>query len=500
MKKETRAQRRVDSAYAWGLWPTVTAHAPIIFLVPYLNIATGTPIAVLGLIATLARIYDAAFDPVMGIISDHTRSRLGRRKLWVLVGGIGMFVVTAAAAAALRHPPERVSTFWFAAGLLTFFTFWTTFNTPYMAHAGEITTDYNRRSRMNLQQGLMSMVTGVAIYLIPYLLVDPGTVALRTPIADALSSTGVLPGVADWLRTAGHKGTANFGRVMLVLAWITLITMPVVIWRYMRYVPEVPSLFRPRHGATLTALRNPVFSVFCFGYLLLIAGYMGRLSLFPFVVSYATGGHYSFLLLMLIQGVSGIVATPLWSRIFMRVERVQAIMIAAVVEATGLICLSLTGEHTAFMSLIAFALIGLPGGTLYLLSYVIAGDAADYAHFKHGADNRGVYVSIISMIVKLGSVFSVAGLWIAGLIGFNPAAGVTAHDITTLKTMGLYVPAVLILIGGMIMMTFPINRARHRVIQTRLDRRKLAAAIIAPETPSLAATLPPVIAQPEFQR
>ena len=499
-EKETRAQRRVDNAYAWGLWPTITAHAPTIFLMPYLNIATGTPIAVLGLIATLSRIYDAAFDPLMGVISDRTRSRFGRRKPWVLIGSIGVFLTVLAGALVLRHPPQRVSTFWLAAILLTFFTAWTSFYIPYMAHAGEITTDYNRRSRINLLQGLIHIVTGLAIYLIPYLLVDPGTLFLRVPIADALSAQGVLPGVADWLRFPAKAGLANYGRVILVLAWITVITLPIIIWRYLRYVPEEPRLFRPRQGSPLTALRNPVFSVFCLGYLLLIAGYMGRLSLFPFVTTYANGGHYSFLLLMLIQGVSGIVTIPLWSRILMRVERVQALMIAAAVEAAGLLCLSLAGEGTAYMSLVAFALIGLPGGTLYLLPYTVAVDAADYAQFKHGIENRGVYISIISMIVKLGSVFSVAGLWIAGLIGFNPATGVTPHDITTLKTMGLYVPAALILIGAAIMMTFPVTRSRHRAIQTRLDRRKRAMTEAAPVTLEVLPTLSAATALPTLQR
>ncbi|WP_404477057.1 MFS transporter [Novosphingobium sp. BL-52-GroH] len=467
---ESAAARRIDRAYALALWPSVTGHAPIIFLAPYLNYATGTSIALLGLLSTVGRVYDALYDPLMGTISDRTPIRFGRRKPWVGIGYAAMLLVMVLALFAMPQPGDRLSSAWLAVGLFCFFTSWTTAFIPYVAHAGEITTDYDRRTRINLWQGVTQIVAGLVVYLVPYLLVDPGAAGFRGGVGAALRSIGVGLPLADWLTIPRIAGVANYGAVMTVLVWMTILTLPVIVYRYLRYVPEDRRTPAAAAGSIAAAFRNRIFRNFSFGYLLLIAGYMGRLSLFPFVVTYATGGQYSFLLLMLVQNVSGIVATPLWSRIFGRVERTRALMLAVGVEAAGLVALSLASSFSALAPL-AFVAIGLPGGTLYLLPYLMAGDAADYSRWRQGIDNRGVHISIISMILKLGSVFSSATLWLAGLLGFDPAKGIDDGDLLILKTLGLYLPAGLIVAGGLVMARFPINRARHRAIQARLDRR-----------------------------
>jgi len=470
---------KIDRAYAWGLWPSVTGHAPIIFLAPYLNYATGTSIALLGLISTIGRIYDAAYDPFMGMLSDRTPARFGRRKPWVFGGYSAMLMVMLVALAFLPKQGGSLSYLWLGVGLFCFFTTWTTAFIPYIAHAGEITTNYDRRTKINLWQGVVQISAGLIVYLVPYLLVDPDTQTLRAAVGGVLHGFALTEPVAAWLTRPRVSGAANYGSVMAVLVWMTAATLPIILWRYMRYVPEKPRETHATAGSIKAAFRNRIFRNFSFGYLLLIAGYMGRLSLFPFVVAYATGGHYSFLLLMLVQSLSGIFATPLWSRIFKKVERTHALLLATAVEAVGLLLLS---AATAVPSLapLAFLAIGLPGGTLYLLPYLMAGDAADYAQLKHGEDNRGVHIAIISMILKLGSVFSSAGLWCAGLLGFNPVHGITPNDIGTLKALGIYLPAALIVIGGLIMARFPIDRARHRIIQLRLDRRAREPLLAAP--------------------
>lgn len=477
--EEGRAARRIDTAYALTLWPSITGHAPIIFLAPYLNYATGTSIALLGLISTFGRIYDALYDPLMGMISDRTPVRFGRRKPWVGGGYIVMLFVMVAGLIAMPQKGDALSAFWLAAGLFFFFTSWTTAFIPYVAHAGEITTDYDRRTRINLWQGVTQISAGLIVYLVPYLLVDPGMAGFRGIVGGALRDAGVALPLADWLTQPRGSGVANYGSVMTVLVWMTVLTLPIIVYRYMRYVPEDRRTAPAAPGSIVAAFRNRIFRSFSFGYLLLIAGYMGRLSLFPFVVTYATGGRYSFLLLMLIQSVAGILATPLWARIFRKVERTHALMLAAAVEAAGLVALSLATSYGALAPL-AFVAIGLPGGTLYLLPYLMAGDAADYARWRQGIDNRGVHVSIISMILKLGSVFSSATLWLAGLLGFDPATGISDHDILILKLLGLYLPAALIVIGGLIMARFPINRMRHSIIQARLDRRNRPPMIAVP--------------------
>jgi GPH family glycoside/pentoside/hexuronide:cation symporter len=507
--KESRAERRIDLAYSMAYWPLAIGTTPIFFLAAYLNQVTGASLAILGLISTVARIYDTLYNPLVGVATDHTRTRFGRRKPWVLVGFVGMLVILLIGIYALPSGASaRFSPLWFAVGLAAFFTMWTTALVPYSAHSGEITTDYDRRSRMNLQQSMVGIISSLITYGVPYLLVDHDMLGLRRAVAGALPDVLFLHDVGQWLSSSALTGVANYGRVMVVLAWLTIISSPILIWRYLRHVPELPIPEKSGHpsgdkNSLLLPLRNPPFLLFCVGLLVFIAGYVGRLSLYPFIVPYATGGGYSFLLLMQIQGVSGIVAIPAWSRIFMRLERGQIMMLASAIEAAGLVCLGLSTHGLPYLSIIGSILIGLPGGTVLMVPYLVASECADYSRLKHGGDTRGLHTSIIGFIHKIGNFLATMGLAIAGALGFNPSHGVSAHDVATIKMLGLYGPAVLIVIGGAIMMTFPITRARHAVIQSRIQRRmsRQAGLITLEEAaePDLLATLAGMPADLEAQ-
>ncbi|CAN5579435.1 MFS transporter [soil metagenome] len=479
-REAKREEERIDLAYSMAIWPFHIGTTPSFFIAAYLNHITGASLAILGLVSTAARIFDAIYNPIVGALSDKTRSRFGRRKPWVLVGATCMLVTLAVGIFALPTKPTGFSAWWFFGGLVVLFASWTTAQVPFNAHAGEFTKDYDRRSRINLQQSVVGIVASLVTYLVPYLLVDPDLLWLRKGFTDLLPHISFFQGLTNWLLASGQVGVANYGRVMVCLAWLIILSSPILIWRYLRLVPE-PAIIedapvagksaRSSMGAMVLPLRNRPFLIFCLGYLIFIAGFVGRLSLYPFIVPYALGGGYSFLLLMQIQGITGILAAPVWSKIFLKFERGQILMLASAIEAIGLVLLGLSTHGMPYLSLIGSFVCGLPGATVMMVPYLVASESADFSRLKNGGDTRGLHVGIIGLIGKIGNFLATMGLALAGLLGFNPSHGVTSHDVVIIKWLGLYGPAILIMIGGAVMMTFPITRLRHRTIQTRLDQR-----------------------------
>ena len=59
-----------------------------VFLLKYYTDYTGLDARLAGLALLLAKVFDAVSDPVMGYVSDHTRTRWGRRRPWFLAGAI----------------------------------------------------------------------------------------------------------------------------------------------------------------------------------------------------------------------------------------------------------------------------------------------------------------------------------------------------------------------------------------------------------------------------
>ena len=123
------------------------------------NISLGLSAFWLGVILIIPRLWDAVSDPIMGHLSDNTRSRLGRRRPYLLIGGILVAVffvvlwwIPKGEAVRLRFATESAF-HWFQLAyilfsLLLFYTATTIFEIPHGALGMEMTTDPHERTRL----------------------------------------------------------------------------------------------------------------------------------------------------------------------------------------------------------------------------------------------------------------------------------------------------------------------------------------------------------------
>ena len=148
-----RSPRSVSfgSTLAYGV-PTFGLAAPFFFVQFYfLNFATDVLLmapAVVGFILAVGRVWDGISDPMVGFLSDRTRTRLGRRRPWMLAATLP----TVLAFVAVWSPPgelqEGAITLWTAAALLAFTTAATGWSIPHSALGAELSDDPHVRSRI----------------------------------------------------------------------------------------------------------------------------------------------------------------------------------------------------------------------------------------------------------------------------------------------------------------------------------------------------------------
>lgn len=136
-------------AYASGMLVNNLQAAAIPAMMIVLNLGLGMDPRLVGIIGFLPRIFDAVSDPLVGYISDNTRSRWGRRRPFIFVGAI----VAGLVFAAMWQFPDGMSKsfyFWFfLAGLITYFLTYTVYATPFVAFGYEMTPDYHERTRLH---------------------------------------------------------------------------------------------------------------------------------------------------------------------------------------------------------------------------------------------------------------------------------------------------------------------------------------------------------------
>ncbi len=104
--------------------------------------------AVMGVIFSISRIWDAVSDPIAGYLSDRTTFKFGRRRTWMLIS----FIPISLGFLAVFSPPESIQgqslDLWMMIAILSFYSAITLLNVPHMALGAELSEDYHERTRL----------------------------------------------------------------------------------------------------------------------------------------------------------------------------------------------------------------------------------------------------------------------------------------------------------------------------------------------------------------
>ncbi len=142
-------------AYGAGdMGPAMTANLLVFYLLPFLTNVAGLPAGLAGSILMIAKVSDAINDPMVGIMSDRTRSSWGRRIPWILFGAIPFGVLFFLQWIVPHFSNNNTINNWllFSYYLLIAILFniaYTAVNLPYTALTPELTQDYNERTSLN---------------------------------------------------------------------------------------------------------------------------------------------------------------------------------------------------------------------------------------------------------------------------------------------------------------------------------------------------------------
>ncbi len=114
----------------------------MIFATDFLAIAPAT----VGFIFGISRLWDAISDPLIGHLSDNTRTRFGRRRPWLVIAAVPLGFAFYMLFNPASGSEELITILWFGAAVILFYTASTLFYVPHFAIAAELTEDYHQRN------------------------------------------------------------------------------------------------------------------------------------------------------------------------------------------------------------------------------------------------------------------------------------------------------------------------------------------------------------------
>jgi GPH family glycoside/pentoside/hexuronide:cation symporter len=200
---EDRIPLRQKSAYAVGMLVNNLQAAALPAMVVILNLGLGMNPFLVGLIAAIPRAFDAISDPMVGYLSDHTHSRWGRRRPYILTGALLSGLVFALM---WQLPAGHSESFYFwvflAASILFFLTY-TLYATPFVAFGYEMTADYHERTRLHTFANTVGQLVWLGVPWFYAIMANEklfrdtvqGARTLAIAVGVAVAGLGVIPAI-----------------------------------------------------------------------------------------------------------------------------------------------------------------------------------------------------------------------------------------------------------------------------------------------------------------
>jgi len=136
-------------AYGAGdLGPAITANIAVFYMLFFFTNVAGLPPALAGSVLMIGKIADAINDPMIGVLSDRTSSRWGRRLPWMLLAAVPFGAIHLLQWVIPNFNSWGLFAYYVVVGILFNLTY-TAINLPYQALTPELTQDYDERTSLN---------------------------------------------------------------------------------------------------------------------------------------------------------------------------------------------------------------------------------------------------------------------------------------------------------------------------------------------------------------
>lgn len=421
-----------------------------------------------GLLGGLPRIFDALTDPIMGFISDNTKSRWGRRRPYIFIGAIlsGIFFMMLWQ---MDETNSQTYNFWyFLIMSMVFLIGNTMFATPLIGLGYEMTTDYNERTRL---MAFSQTVGQIAWMIVPWfwvLIADPdlfqdqatGVRQLSVIVGGICIALGLLPAIF----CEGFDDSQMENRKEIT---------------FKKSLENLKELF---HGIVLVSKNKP-FMKLCAATFLVFNGFQLVASFSYFIIvfymfngDYGAAGNWPAWFSTITAVATAFLVIPIVSWLSDKFGKRKAFIISTALSIVGYILkwwgFSPENPWLIFMP-IPFMAFGLGG--LFTLMMSMTADVCDLDELKNGMPRKeGTFGAIYWWMVKLGQALAlVLGGLVLELVGFDQnAATQTVETLTNLRIADIAIPAVTAALAIWVMYSYSLTETRAKEIQQELvDRR-----------------------------
>ena len=419
-----------------------------------------------GIIQFAPRIFDAITDPIMGFISDNTKSKWGRRRQYVFIGGILMGIAYVAMWQIHRDNGVLFNFIYFFLWSLVFYLGLTIFSVPYVAMGYEISEDFHERTQiMAIAQfiGQWAWVIAPWFWVILY---DPewfpsgadqGVRELSVWVALSCTLFAIVPAI--FLKS---KSTLDRTDFLPINANYVLKSMKGIFLSAF----EAFKIKQFRKIAFATFLIFNSFNVIAPYTFLIIVHYL-------FNSDPASAGNWPAMHGSVGALITSFLIIPLITVMSKKMGKKKAFMVSQFISIIGYILfwfLFVPGKPHLFLYALPFHSFGI--GSLFTIMMSMTADVCDLDELNTGQRREGVLGAVYWWMVKLGyGIAALLGGLFLMIVGFD-ADNVTESAVTGMRSFYSLLPIAGVIGAILIMKNYDISEQKAAEIKKALEERK----------------------------
>jgi GPH family glycoside/pentoside/hexuronide:cation symporter len=447
---QDRLSRRTKLIYGFGdtgfsLTTTIIGAYFAIFLTDVVGIAAGTA----AIAIFLGRTWDYINDPIIGHISDRTRTRWGRRRPFLLFGALPF----ALAYILMWYRPPFESQIllagYYALAYILFDSFATFVYMPFYALTPELTSSYDERTSLTTYRMFFSILGSLVAFTVPLLIVgsfqpqNAGRVLVMGTAFGLASAIPLLfvffgtrerqeyseleqPGLKDSLKAAAKNRPFIFGMVIFLLTWVSVDILQAMLLYFIKYVV--------RREAQSDVIMAVIF-------------------------------------------VTAMLVLPFWEwasrRWNKRMAYAGGIAFWAVVQ---IVMITLNPGTPLPLILGLCVLAGIGVSSAHVLPWSIIPDAIEWDEWQTGERHEGLFYSLVTLSQKVASSIAIPlVLMMLQVTGYVPTAATQPPGALLGIRLAIGPIPALLLCGGIVFaLIYPLSRESHQRIVRELEARRKA--------------------------
>lgn len=432
-----------------------------VYLLYYYTDVFGISAAVVGTMFLVTRIWDTAFDPIIGILADRTETKWGKFRPYILWVAIPFGLVGVLTFASPDLSPTAKIIYAYITYTLMMMVY-SAINVPYASLMGVMTSDSKERTTLSTYRFVFAFAGSIFV------------LALAEPLVNFFSNFSSQNSIKD-----GWKLTMTFFAVIASLLFLFTF-----FWTKERIRPSKEQKTSLKQDLTDLGTNKPWFILLGAGVFTLIFNSLRDGSAIFYFKYYFinqeafklpfinTTINYSSLYLVLGQAaniVGVILAKPISDKIGKKSTFAYAMLIAAILS-TGFFFFQ--ERHLILIFLFQF-LISICAGSIFPLLWSMYADIADYSEWRTGRRATGLIFSSSSMSQKLGWTLGGAFTgWMLAIFGFEANAVQSEGTQTGLRLMMSIIPALGAIISMVFIFYYSLSDKKMVEITEELNNRR----------------------------